>query len=385
MLGETGRRRFDETDCRHPTRSETWTGRSNSSTCPSPMSTAPSSSTSRSSASTPTTIAPCTRGSVSCSSPRPGSACSIAIGEGLGSAVEPGTLDVIQVVIPDADAVLAELRAKGVEAEGVDEQEWGRLRHPEGPRRQPLDPAGAPRLLGRRRRLTRPLFVERALRARTGARVQLRREARASGDWAARAARWKDGAHGICTSPETPPPTNCSAPTRSPCSPACCSTSRSPMETAFAGPAQDPAAARRDRPRDHRRRRPRALRRVVQADPGRAPVPGLDGGARAGARAGGRRRLGRRRGCDLEAGRSRRRRGAEAAQGPAGVRRAEGEDLPGTARQAVGVEAQGWREASGSYGEDGCHRSVADIVDPESLAKVRATKQAAKAAAKTAK
>ena len=67
----------------------------------------------------------------------PGSACSIAIGEGLGSAVEPGTLDVIQVVIPDADAVLAELREKGVEAKGVDEQPWGRfvtLKDPDGNR-----------------------------------------------------------------------------------------------------------------------------------------------------------------------------------------------------------------------------------------------------------
>lgn len=67
----------------------------------------------------------------------PGSACSISIGEGLGSAIEPGTLDVIQVVIPDADAALAELRAKGVEAEGVDEQAWGRfvtLKDPDGNR-----------------------------------------------------------------------------------------------------------------------------------------------------------------------------------------------------------------------------------------------------------
>jgi catechol 2,3-dioxygenase-like lactoylglutathione lyase family enzyme len=67
----------------------------------------------------------------------PGSPCSIAIGEGLGSAVQPGTLDVIQVVIADADAALADLRAKGVEAEGVDEQEWGRfvtLRDPDGNR-----------------------------------------------------------------------------------------------------------------------------------------------------------------------------------------------------------------------------------------------------------
>jgi catechol 2,3-dioxygenase-like lactoylglutathione lyase family enzyme len=67
----------------------------------------------------------------------PGSACSIAIGEGLGLTMEPGAQESIQVVIPDADAVLAELRAKGVDAEGVDEQEWGRfvtLRDPDGNR-----------------------------------------------------------------------------------------------------------------------------------------------------------------------------------------------------------------------------------------------------------
>ena len=50
-----------------------------------------------------------------------------------------------------------------------------------------------------------------------------------------------------------------------------------------------------------------------------------------------------------------------------------------------GLEAPGWRQAAGHYGEDGTFASVADIVDPESLAKVRATKQAAKAAAKSAK
>jgi catechol 2,3-dioxygenase-like lactoylglutathione lyase family enzyme len=67
----------------------------------------------------------------------PGSACSIAIGDGLGLTMAPGAQDSIQVVIPDADAVLAELRAKGVDAEGVDEQEWGRfvtLEDPDGNR-----------------------------------------------------------------------------------------------------------------------------------------------------------------------------------------------------------------------------------------------------------
>src|SRR5690554_1546156 len=47
-----------------------------------------------------------------------------------------------------------------------------------------------------------------------------------------------------------------------------------------------------------------------------------------------------------------------------------------------GVDAPGWREASAPYGEDGSFRSVADIVDPGSLANVREAKKAAKAAAK---
>lgn len=50
-----------------------------------------------------------------------------------------------------------------------------------------------------------------------------------------------------------------------------------------------------------------------------------------------------------------------------------------------GFGGVGWREAAGVYGEEGSFRSVADIVSPESLTKVRATKQAAKAAAKAAK
>jgi uncharacterized HhH-GPD family protein len=49
-----------------------------------------------------------------------------------------------------------------------------------------------------------------------------------------------------------------------------------------------------------------------------------------------------------------------------------------------GLSAPGWETAAGAYGEKGSYRSVADIVDPESLLKVRATKQAAKAAAKKA-
>jgi uncharacterized HhH-GPD family protein len=50
-----------------------------------------------------------------------------------------------------------------------------------------------------------------------------------------------------------------------------------------------------------------------------------------------------------------------------------------------GLDAEGWQRAAGDYAEPGSYRSVADFVDAESLAKVRATKQAAKAAAKAAK
>ncbi|MBM7438034.1 HhH-GPD-type base excision DNA repair protein [Streptomyces sp. HB132] len=48
------------------------------------------------------------------------------------------------------------------------------------------------------------------------------------------------------------------------------------------------------------------------------------------------------------------------------------------------VRPPGWREAAGAYGEQGSHRSVADITGPDSLAEVRAYKQQAKAAAKAA-
>jgi len=51
----------------------------------------------------------------------------------------------------------------------------------------------------------------------------------------------------------------------------------------------------------------------------------------------------------------------------------------------VGFDGAGWRDAAGPYGEAGSFRSVADIVSPESLTKVREYKRAAKAAAKEAK
>ena len=42
-----------------------------------------------------------------------------------------------------------------------------------------------------------------------------------------------------------------------------------------------------------------------------------------------------------------------------------------------GVTPAGWEKAAGDYAEDG-HRSIADVTSPESLAKVRAFKQASK-------
>jgi len=47
-----------------------------------------------------------------------------------------------------------------------------------------------------------------------------------------------------------------------------------------------------------------------------------------------------------------------------------------------GVQPDGWREAAGAYGNEGEFRSVADVVDDESLQKVRAFKKQVKAAAK---
>jgi uncharacterized HhH-GPD family protein len=50
----------------------------------------------------------------------------------------------------------------------------------------------------------------------------------------------------------------------------------------------------------------------------------------------------------------------------------------------LGVRPKGWREAAGPFGPDGTFRSVADIVDADTLGKVRATKAEMKAAAKAA-
>jgi uncharacterized HhH-GPD family protein len=45
-----------------------------------------------------------------------------------------------------------------------------------------------------------------------------------------------------------------------------------------------------------------------------------------------------------------------------------------------GVQPEGWRAAAGPYGEEGSRRSIADVVDLDSLAEVRQYKRAAKRA-----
>lgn len=57
----------------------------------------------------------------------PGSACSIAFGDGLGVDLEPGQQNTIQVVVPDAEAARTQLLDAGVEASEVDDQDWGRF------------------------------------------------------------------------------------------------------------------------------------------------------------------------------------------------------------------------------------------------------------------
>ncbi len=68
--------------------------------------------------------------------------------------------------------------------------------------------------------------------------------------------------------------------------------------------------------------------------------------------------------------------------------------LPGFGRQKaqifvallgkqLGVRPPGWQEAAGAYAEEGCYRSVADVVDRDSLERVRSSKKQAKAAARS--
>lgn len=56
----------------------------------------------------------------------PGSACSIAIGEGITEAA-PGSVQGVQVVVSDINAAHAELVERGVEVSEVQEFPWGQF------------------------------------------------------------------------------------------------------------------------------------------------------------------------------------------------------------------------------------------------------------------
>jgi catechol 2,3-dioxygenase-like lactoylglutathione lyase family enzyme len=57
----------------------------------------------------------------------PGSACSIAFGEGIGGDMAPGTLRALQVVVASADEAHADLVARGIEVSPVEDLAWGRF------------------------------------------------------------------------------------------------------------------------------------------------------------------------------------------------------------------------------------------------------------------
>ena len=57
----------------------------------------------------------------------PGSACSIAIGTGLGSDAAPGSVQGMQVVVSDIEAARGELAGRGVGVSEVQDYPWGRF------------------------------------------------------------------------------------------------------------------------------------------------------------------------------------------------------------------------------------------------------------------
>ena len=152
------------------------------------------------------------------------------------------------------------------------------------------------------------------------------------------------------------------------------------METAFAGPARSVTAS----VRSMRRRSPgttRSVRRAIPDHAGRAPFPRLDG--RAGAVVA--------QIVDDWDGDAAALWTRDSPDGAEVLRRLK--TLPGFGEQKAriflallgkqyGYDGGGWREAAGEYGDEGSARSVADITDAESLLRVRAAKQAVKAAAK---
>jgi catechol 2,3-dioxygenase-like lactoylglutathione lyase family enzyme len=55
----------------------------------------------------------------------PGSACSIAIGSGLGELAPPGSAKGLQMVVADIEAAHAELAGRGVDVSEIEDHPWG--------------------------------------------------------------------------------------------------------------------------------------------------------------------------------------------------------------------------------------------------------------------
>jgi len=66
----------------------------------------------------------------------PGSACSIAIGTGLGDGMPPGSVKGLQMVVSDVEAAREQLAGHGVPVSEVQPFDWGK--------REPLVRAAAP-------------------------------------------------------------------------------------------------------------------------------------------------------------------------------------------------------------------------------------------------
>ncbi|MFF3606667.1 VOC family protein [Streptomyces sp. NPDC002463] len=62
----------------------------------------------------------------------PGSACSIALGKGI-TAMAPGSLDNMQVVVTDIEEAHADLTARGIEVSDISDQPWGSFVYFEDP------------------------------------------------------------------------------------------------------------------------------------------------------------------------------------------------------------------------------------------------------------
>lgn len=55
----------------------------------------------------------------------PGSACSIALGSGLGGNMRPGSIQGLQLVVPDIETARAELVERGVGVSDIQHFPWG--------------------------------------------------------------------------------------------------------------------------------------------------------------------------------------------------------------------------------------------------------------------